>query len=184
MQSRQGAPRVIRGFSAALAATFTALLGHVAGGGAVPDALALAAPLGLSMLASVLLQSRKLSVVRLSLAVAASQALFHVLFVMGSGGEIHMHGTALAGDVLMWGSHAFAAFATVVFLVRGEQAIHRVRDAAWRLAAWLRVRLADLAIVPALPARVRVQSDTHRSWLLLTQLRGSAHPHRGPPSSS
>ena len=172
---------MVRGVAAAFAATFVALVAHVTAGGAVPDVLGLAAPIGLSMIASVLLQTRKLQIVRLSLAVILSQTLFHVLFVMGAAGGAHVHATSLFGDALMWGSHLVAALTTVVFLLRGEQAIHRVRDAAERLVCWLQVRLADTAIVPALPARVRVRSDAHREWLLLSQLHAATQPRRGPP---
>ncbi|MGO3146427.1 MAG: hypothetical protein ACTIJ6_01980 [Leucobacter sp.] len=182
MVIRSAAPRVVRGVCAAFAATFVALVAHVAAGGAVPDVLGLAAPIGLSMVASVLLQTRKLQVVRLTLSVIVSQSLFHVLFVMGATGGAHVHATSLFGDALMWGSHLAAALITVVFLLRGEQAIHRVRDAAERLVCWLQVRLTEVAVVPALPARVRVNSDAHREWLLLSQLHAATQPRRGPPT--
>ena len=146
----------------------------------MPEAGSLAAPLGLSMLASALLQTRRLSLPRLAGGVIASQAIFHVLFVMGAGGA-HVHGASLAGDVSMWAMHVLAALATIVFLARGEQAIHRLREVADRLAAWIRVRLAGPIVVPALPARSRVRVDTERNWLQLSQLHASAQPHRGPP---
>lgn len=193
MSQRPATPRVIRGFSAALAATFAALVAHVAAGGAAPELGSLAAPLGLSMLASVLLQSRKLSIARLTGAVLVSQLLFHVLFVMGAGGA-HAHGAAhmlpgnallgdaLLGDALMWGSHAIAAIATVVFLVRGERAILGMRDVAEHLVAWLHIRLTGPILVAALPAPVRVRIDAERAWLRLSQTHGSTQPHRGPPT--
>src|SRR5690606_16871403 len=77
--------RVARGSAAATLATFVALLSHVAAGGAMPGWLGVAAPWMFSILVCVPLAGRRLSVLRVTAAVVVSQALFHVLFVLGSG---------------------------------------------------------------------------------------------------
>lgn len=52
------------------------------GGGALPSAMGVVVPLALSLLVCVLLAGRRLSLVRLSLSVLASQTLFHLLFTV------------------------------------------------------------------------------------------------------
>lgn len=72
--------RALRGSAAAVFATFVALASHMIGGGALPSAMGVVVPLVLSMLVCVLLAGRRLSLLRLSLSVLASQSLFHLLF--------------------------------------------------------------------------------------------------------
>ena len=99
---RSRSTRVLRGASAATIATFVALVSHVSGGGEVPGPLGIAAPWILSVMVCTLLAGRVLSLTRLSIAVVISQALFHVLFVLGTTpgaavttGHVHDHAAML-----------------------------------------------------------------------------------------
>ena len=79
--------RALRGALAAIVSTFVALLSHVAGGGEVPGLLGILVPLVLATAVCVPLAGRRLSVIRVSASVIASQVLFHALFVLGSAGN-------------------------------------------------------------------------------------------------
>ncbi len=95
MRRHDRGTRVARGAAAAAVATFVALLSHVSGGGEVPGILGIVVPLALSFVACTALAGRRTSALRLGLAVAVSQVLFHTLFVLGSyrpGAEGHVHG--------------------------------------------------------------------------------------------
>lgn len=91
---------VTRGLLAATFATFVAALFHVAGGGADPTALAIVVSLTFSVLASIALAGRRLSRVRLSISVALSQLIFHLLFSLGQPGVVLVstHGIRHARD--------------------------------------------------------------------------------------
>ena len=136
-----GARRVARGVAAAAVSTFVALLSHVAGGGSVPAPLGILAPLVLSIAVCTVLAGRRLPLARMTASVVASQALFHVLFVLGSSGGVsavaapsagsaHVHSVVLtsaashphATGAGMWAAHAVAAVLTIVALRRGELA--------------------------------------------------------------
>lgn len=100
-------PRLARGFLGASVATFVALLSHISAGGVVPGWIGMVLPLILSVLVCTFLVGRRLSLVRLTIAVAASQALFHLLFVLGTfspspvvgAGHVHDSGHALAASM-------------------------------------------------------------------------------------
>ncbi|MFF8816938.1 hypothetical protein ACF07D_02915 [Leucobacter sp. NPDC015123] len=216
MQPTTRLPHVVRGSTAAAIATFVALFSHVLAGGAMPEPLGICVPFVLSLLVSVLLAGRKLSLARLSLSVVASQTLFHTLFVLGapsaggaglavSGGHQH-HGqqavTVLApgaqlpamtdhtamlihGDAIMWLSHLAGAAVTILFLYRGEQTIHLLRELAERLIAWAQHSLAEPLRVPAVFREVRErhgQAIATAGWAVLTQLTASTRSLRGPPA--
>lgn len=164
--------RVARGSAAATLATFVALLSHVAAGGAMPGWLGVAAPWMFSILVCVPLAGRRLSVLRVSAAVVVSQALFHVLFVLGSGSDtaivghaLHAHhgvialpassdavvlDVALTGDAVMWAAHGIAAILTVAALHRGERTLALLGRVARDVAAWLGRRTRILR-APARP---------------------------------
>lgn len=151
------AARVVRGSAAASGATFVALLSHVAGGGAMPGWLGIAVPLVLSVMIATLLAGRRMSVWRLALTVAFSQALFHVLFVVGTGGQAvavaaHDHAAPAVLPVAeaiampwpaatMWLMHGVAAVVTTLLLHRGERAARHLWETALLLGRWLRRRV-------------------------------------------
>lgn len=76
--------RVRLAFVAALVSTFIALASHVFAGGGMPGFLGIAFPLGLAILACILLARIRTDSLRLALSVGASQFLFHTLFVLGT----------------------------------------------------------------------------------------------------
>ncbi|MDT3317717.1 hypothetical protein Q9S71_12895 [Microbacterium sp. KSW4-11] len=152
--------RVARGGVAASVATWAALLSHVAAGGAMPGWLGVAVPLVLSFAFCTALAGRHLSVVRLAVAVTASQLLFHTLFVVGAvspSGAAHAHHlpvmmdaaapAAMHADPLMWAMHGVAALLTVAVLHRGERAARRLLAVAADLARWARRRILAAVLV-------------------------------------
>lgn len=192
--------RLTRGMLASGTAILVAALFHVAGGGSAPGLVPLALSLAFATLASVALTARRLSLWRLTLAVAVSQFLFHALFTLGEGGArfsdagtAHLHaGSHLTMTVAampaahtsdlspsMWMTHATAVLVTVIALRFGEQAFWglldtarvRIHRAADRLVV-VPVPVAASAAMPAIaePGRLRDLG------LPLARLR-----HRGPP---
>jgi hypothetical protein len=150
---RHRSARVLRGGVAATAATGVALASHVAGGGAVPGLAGILAPWALTLWVGTLLAGRRPARWRTTLSVAAGQAFFHVLFVLGTptgaaaSGHAHHHGAPapftpsastvdlVQADATMWAWHAVAAAATVALLYRGEVALLHLRALAGRAAA-------------------------------------------------
>lgn len=192
-------PHLLRGSAAAAVATFTALLSHVAADGEMPGWLGVLVPLLLSMMVSVVLAGRRLSLLRLSLSVTVSQFLFHTLFVLGaitpSGMALgHQHGAPLelpaavgdlalvAPDAGMWLGHALAAGATTLLLYRGERATQQLLHAARTVVGWVVAVLARALVLPveARPraARPAPEGDvrSHIALRVVHQLR-----RRGPP---
>lgn len=189
--------RVARGAAAAAVATFVALLSHVSGGGEVPGILGIVVPLALSFVACTALAGRRTSAMRLGLAVAVSQVLFHTLFVLGSyrpGAEGHVHGavpTAATGgamphvmttDAGMWAWHAVAALVTTVALHRGERTLAALRELAQRSIAWVRARARIIAAIfgPA-PLR-RVSAEVVAVVRPVSALIVASARRRGPPA--
>lgn len=182
MTLMQTAPRIahpVRALSAASAATFTALLSHLAGGGAAPDLLGVILPLLLSLLACSLLAGRRLSLPRLTASVVASQVLFHGAFVLGApGAPAHQHEIGAP----MWIAHLCSAALTVLFLYRGEQAIVRLRELAERLVAWAAHRPVAPVAVPVAHRPSGLHGRDGRDHALESQFEGSALTRRGPPA--
>lgn len=177
MQSR--AARVGRGTAAAVFATLAATVSHALAGGDVPSAFALAVALVISIAICTLLAGRTVSFMRLAVAVAASQSLFHGLFVgLGTPMPVahdhvfvatdHSHGT-------MWAAHAAAAAVTVVVLRYAETAFWSVAEGARLFVA----RLVGRSILVPLPSRVPVVP--RRRTLTLFDIELAATRHRGPP---
>ncbi len=193
--------RVLRGSSAAVFATFVALLSHVAGGGQVPGALGVVVPLVLSTAACVLLAGRRLTLLRTTLSVVVSQVLFHTLFVLGTSPRTTQHpgstghgahgptaaldlvtgATATAGhhaDVGMWSAHVAAGLVTIAAFQRAGSLLSAL--AAVREFVLVRlVRRALTAAPPTHPVRVETSTPPRLSRPL------GFHPEttalRGPP---
>lgn len=193
---RSPLPRIARGSAAASIATFTALVSHVAAGGAMPAATGLIVPLLLSAAVCILLAGRRLSAVRLSVAVVISQAIFHVLFVLGAGPVIggHLHGADLTAAMAassptmivpttaaMWFGHAVAAALTITALHRGESTVRSALALVREIvaASARRVRLILGAIAIRLPVRTPIPAPRRISPRPAPQLR--ALRRRGPP---
>ena len=106
-------PRALRGAAAGSVATIGALLSHLAGGGTMPGLGGVAISLTLSLVVCTLLAGQRLSLLRLTAAVAISQSLFHSLFVLAARpaptlvlpasatGGSHMHGGVPMSDAAM-----------------------------------------------------------------------------------
>ncbi|MFB9775910.1 hypothetical protein [Brevibacterium otitidis] len=97
--------RLLRGSAAATAATLIALAFHVIGGGSLPNPLGVIVPLALSHPICIILAGRNLSLWRLSVSVAASQAIFHLLFLVFTGPAAPGPATALERHMLHHGGH-------------------------------------------------------------------------------
>lgn len=97
MRNTSRVSQPLRALAAASTATFVALFSHVIAGGAPPTLLGVVLPLLISLLVCSLLAGRTLSLTRVTLSVIASQALFHVSFVLSA---------LLAGTPLSHAHHA------------------------------------------------------------------------------
>lgn len=187
-----GRSRLLRGFAGASISTFVALASHVWVGGQMPGMLGVAVPWLLSFMLCTLLSGIRLSAIRLTFSVMVSQALFHVLFVLGSiaprgGIAPHVHGpltlptagtAVVPEDAGMWLAHGIAALVTVVALHRGERLIQALTALASSVVRWLTRSVAVAPAVPAVPTRPR--------WALLpasprAEPRLAALHRRGPP---
>ena len=178
-------------------ATFVALLSHVAGGGAMPGPLGIAVPWVLALAVSVTLAGRRLSAIRLTLSVAISQFLFHVLFTVGAsavaapvghhGGVVEPAVLAVSGgateppNIAMWIGHGVAAVITVAVLYRGERAVRRVM--AFALAVARRVSRAITARLgtPHTATRPVPVACAFRGTAPWDAARRLAPDRRGPP---
>jgi len=197
-------PRVFRGFVTAFGATFVALVSHILGGGDLPGPAGIIIPLVISLPFCLALTVKKLSLFRLSLAVAVSQGLFHSLFVLGTPLppasavraallEQHAHHAAyypglpegsvnlLHAGAVMWLWHVIAGIITVAYLHCGAQLAMHVK----RLALGLRDLLADLRwlvvlVVTPVPTIPRAHSKV-AEHPLTSQDVFHAVRRRGPP---
>ncbi|CAN5157027.1 hypothetical protein BH09ACT3_BH09ACT3_16310 [soil metagenome] len=195
MSSR--AARLARGAAAASIALFVAACSHALAGGALPNVAGLALVVVFSVLVSVLLTGKRMSLPRLIVSVALSQALFHGAFsllgaaggagVAPTGGHAHSMAfvpTATAGaaadDAGMWLAHLVAAVVTVLALRFGERAfwgLFGLVDSALHVSRYRAAPASQptdrLALAPAFDDLPRPLS------VVLSALR-----HRGPPALS
>lgn len=105
MPSSREPLRLVRGGVTATLATALALIGHVAGGGAVPGWLGIVLPWWLSVAACTVLAGSRFSLPRLSAAILSSQALFHGLFMAGTPSDPDTRLVAPPGAHLGRGAH-------------------------------------------------------------------------------
>jgi len=203
--------RALRGALAAIVSTFVALLSHVAGGGEVPGLLGILVPLVLATAVCVPLAGRRLSIVRVSASVIASQMLFHVLFVLGStgnasaasatGGAGHVghggHGSATAPLLLATPAggpgtgvpaHAHAgmwaahAAAAAVTILAIYQGERVVRRLRTLAVALVRVLLPVVSAIPV-PFRAAAPADIETVSLPRSlSVYPSTRSRRGPPA--
>ena len=182
-----------KGLSAAAVATFVALFGHVAGGGAIPGAWGFVAPLILSSALCVLIAGRRLSLLRLTISVALSQVLFHFLFVLGTGSSAtavasthEHHGTAATlvvshSAATMGIGHVVAGAITVAALYFGERVIRSLLELVRLLAA----RMLRPFTIPV-ASTVTPTAAAPAAWRIFTPLAldhaASTAPRRGPPA--
>lgn len=146
------AARAVRGISAAAVATFAAALSHSAADARPAPMLGVLLAMTVAVPLCVALAGKRMSWVRLSLAVGVSQFAFHMLLLLGitdhalradvGGMAQHLPGAATAtatammpadagaamapemhADLAMWIAHACAAVVTVLAIGRGECAL-------------------------------------------------------------
>lgn len=177
MQSRVA--RAGRGSAAALFATVAASVSHTLAGGEAPSPFALVVTLVISVMLCTLLAGRTISLVRLTIAIGVSQALFHGVFVsLGTPTPVaHEHTFVVMGSAhaTMWASHAVAAGITIVVFRYAEVAFFSLG----RIATLLFARLAGCIIPVTLPARVPVMVRERTSTVFDIVL--AATRQRGPP---
>lgn len=197
--------RALRGVVVASLATFVALLSHVSAGGAMPGPVGIVVPLTLAICASVLLSGATHSLWRLVPSVAASQLLFHALFVLGAptaslgvAGHAH-HATdadvaaalaasqgsstavthAMHADATMWLHHAIAAAVTIAVIARGERALARL--VAFAFFVLRRLVVVLVPVRPASPVALAATWAAPRAWSL--SRRQAPSLLRGPPAA-
>ncbi len=199
------AARAVRGIAAAAVATFAAALSHAAADGTPAPALGVLLALTVAVPLCVGLAGKRMSWVRLGLAVGASQFVFHALLLIGitdhplragsastmtthpPGGAMTMAPlpvdaampAAMHTDLGMWLAHASAAAVTVLAIGHGERALALL---AGLLRAALAPRLREGP--PAPPAR-RPKAPLHA--LLRTPAPAAVlcvMRRRGPPRAA
>jgi len=179
--------RVARGVTAAGFAVFVAALSHVGVGGNAPSPFGTLVCLVISGMLCTILTGRAPSTWRLTLAVGASQLLFHGLFSgMGTPVVAAHHMGAMPMDAVgtdhhtsaaMWLAHAMAAVLTVVALRYAGSAFWGVADTARLLFTRFTDRLVPVVPAPRRFAAVADRTSLPRDLaLLLSSMR-----HRGPP---
>lgn len=201
--------RDARGPVAASVATSAALLSHLVAGGALPGWLGIVVPWVLSLALCTAVAGRRLSWWRTAASVAASQVLFHTLFVLGgptaaaSSSVRHPgHGTdgwplppssgtpaassaglteMLHADPAMWFWHGVAAVATTAALYSGEHLLVSLHGLVERTARWLRRRFATGPGPVAPRSAARVPAPDRFTGPFSARLERSPVRRRGPP---
>lgn len=190
MSARAGrARRAVRGVSAAVLATFVATLSHSVAAGNLPAVLNVVLALSLASPLCIALVGRTASWWRLSVAITASQLLFHTLLALDLSGPVavahqhgavalaasgHAHGLTGTESPWMWVAHAFAAAVTVLALGSGERALRAV---AGLLSDTFRALVPFAAPRPRVAPRVRPEPPLLTVGMTVL----SVMRHRGPP---
>ncbi|NRD27992.1 hypothetical protein [Frigoribacterium sp. VKM Ac-2836] len=198
--------RLLRGSLTTVLALTVAAFSHVAGGGSAPGALGIGLALAFALPLAVAVTGKKLSAVRLSIAVAFAQLAFHTLFSLGAsttavtaiGGGHHGHDALVlsSGDAAgmagmagmhagpsMWIAHGVAAVATVVGIWFGERTVRALAELAREGVSAV---VCALGLVLALVVKpVKLRAVVARAARLVPHDSGlawSTQPHRGPPA--
>lgn len=186
--------RAWRGLAAAAFATFIATLSHSVAQGELAPLIGVVIAFTLAAPVCVALAGRRMSWLRLSLAVVLSQAAFHGLLMVGVGGGTSSalaptgpHGAHLAGldasatvhamsahtDAWMWIAHAAAAALTVLAFGKGEQAVRLLLTLVTRrLVPWRSIALPAPLRVPRLHGFGRLLAAPGFVLLSVVQRRG------------
>jgi hypothetical protein len=164
--------RFARGWLVAVFSTLVAAASHTLAGGESPSVVSLVIALAFAGVTCIALTGKTVSLARISVGVALSQAAFHTLFstISSSGASVlqpsgpHVHGSPVLlvaegpapmghhTDGWMWLAHAAAAVITIVTLRYGESAFWRLREIA---ALFVRTVVTALPAVPVLPRVIR-----------------------------
>lgn len=184
------AMRVLRGSLAALFATCVAALSHVVAGGVSPSLFGVAVSLLISITICSLLAGRTVSLLRLSIAILASQTLYHALFssmLAPAGVAAHdmsamtfnFASVANAADSTMSLWHVAAAVVTIVVFRYAEVAF-------WGLLATARLLIARLLGAASLTTvqvlEFRIAPRTAPATNFMTRILSTTR-YRGPPAT-
>ncbi|MEH6782041.1 MAG: hypothetical protein V7618_10820 [Rhodoglobus sp.] len=183
------AMRVLRGSFAAVFATFTAAFSHQFAGGISPSLFGMGVSLVISITICTLLAGRTLSLLRLSIAILASQAMYHSLFsAMLAPEGIAQHdmaamtfdfsSVAQSADSAMSLSHGVAAVVTILAFRYAESAFWGLFDTARMFVSRLFASLS-LSATPVLEFRM-LPRTAPAITLVLRFL--STTRYRGPPA--
>jgi len=182
------AMRVLRGSAAAFFATFAAALSHLLAGGIAPSLFGMAVSLVISIALCTLLAGRTVSFVRLSIAIVASQAMYHTLFsAMLAPKGIAQHdmsamslsfdSAAQSANSAMSLSHLAAAAVTIVMFRYAELAFWGLLTTARLFVARL---LAVITPVDVPDAGFRVPAHSPHVAPFATRFLSTMR-YRGPP---
>lgn len=167
--------RIFRASVFAVLATQLAALGHVLGGGQLPDPavlLTIAVFLGGSLSG---LATRRRTVGQIFIVLAASQVVFHLAFAVTATHAGHGAGSPLDGPRML-AFHLVAALAASALMAGGESTLFRLFGALHRVL--LRVRpLRPVVLAPAWTAVITGSSGGVR----LRSGELSLVSRRGPP---
>lgn len=181
--------RVGRGFGVASFSVFVAAMSHIVAGGHAPGILGIVLAVVFSTLAATAAIGRRLSMVRLVVSVAFSQAALHLLFSMNgsvSSPTLGHHEQFLAvaptaashgESPSMWVAHAIAGLVAIAALRAAQFSLGTIVTLPF-IERILRVAALDvmpLAPIPVAPARAWVDALTPR-------LLESLVSRRGPPA--
>lgn len=133
MTSSREPLRLVRGAAAATVTTAMALTGHLLGGGELPALLGIAITWWLAVTACTVLAGSRFSLLRLGAAVLGSQALFHSLFVVTTGGSGNVTMVDPPGSQLYHHQHTLTTAVTAPSTHAGHLA--EIGDAASTHAA-------------------------------------------------
>jgi hypothetical protein len=180
--------RVLRGSAAAFFATFAAAFSHQFAGGVSPSFFGIAVSLVISVAVCALLAGRTVSLARLTIAILASQAMYHTLFSSMLAPEgiaqhdmsamtISFSYAAQTANSAMSLSHCAAAAVTIIMFCYAEAAF-------WGLLTTARLFLARLlgsAVAVHLHV-TRVCLPLHSPYVATFATRFlSTMRYRGPP---
>lgn len=182
------AMRVLRGSAAALFATFAAALSHQLAGGVAPSLFGMAVSLVISIAVCTLLAGRTVSLARLTIAILASQTMYHTLFsAMLAPEGIAQHdmsamtlsfsSAAQTANSAMSLTHLIAAALTIVMFRYAEVAF-------WGLLATARLLLARLldSVAPVRVCGAHIRLPLHSPHVATFATRFlSTMRYRGPP---
>ncbi|MGV8857447.1 hypothetical protein [Rhodoglobus sp.] len=185
------AMRVLRGSAAAFFATLAAALSHLLAGGVSPSLFGMAVSLVISVAVCTLLAGRTVSLARLTVAIVASQAMYHALFstmlapegIAGhdmSAMTVNFSSVTQSASSVMSLSHLGAAVVTIVMVRYAEVAF-------WGLLTTARLFLARL-LTPVVAITVRTarvprpEQPLHLARFATRFL--STMRYRGPPAAT
>lgn len=186
----------------AVVVVYLAVLGHLTGGGMVPDLPAVALVFGLSWPVCWQLSTVRRGFPAILAALTMAQPVLHVILEFGgallAGATGHTGGhhtvavinsapgsitrtAAGTGAVTMLTFHAVAALLSAVVLAKGERALTGVLSAGRRVAGWVVSVLVALSGAPAPAVIAPPMPDRHALPTRLTIAIPARHGRRGPP---